>query len=191
MPDDPIRAARLSTLEKLGLTEKRLSGLKVRELTDNQRIKIIGPDLKLASSSITLTPGKPRIGKSHLTFLTPVLVLTEELESNNVALFTSSVPGPTFPSVQIEFPQIKKNKPHLVEFNVSLFEKSKTYKFRVFHFPLAGFQDISLTQTQVITALVPAIPNFSGDLGASIQQRNTVGENIGWSLHSVRVTSVS
>lgn len=97
--------------------------------------------------------------------------------------------GAVFPGVQVEFAPIKKNKMHLVEFHVTLNE-AKTYKFRVFSYPLATFQDIAITSSQVITALVPPAEGITS-FGASIQQRNEPGDNAGWMFHKVRITSVA
>jgi hypothetical protein len=92
--------------------------------------------------------------------------------------------------VQVEFKQIKPGKAHLVEFNVLLFNDAVAYKFRAFQYPMAAFQDISLTQQQIITVFIPGIPDYTGNLGASIDQLNTKNEEAGWLFRSVRISSV-
>jgi hypothetical protein len=92
--------------------------------------------------------------------------------------------------VQVEFKQLKPGKAHLVEFNVSFTNESIPYKFRVFQYPLGSFQDITISKQQVIAVYIPGIPNFSGNLGASIDQTNTISEKAGWFFRSVRISSV-
>lgn len=184
------RVRRSEVIGKLGLTLQDLDRIKVKELTVSQRAKLLKVSPSVLTGPIVLSPGKPRSGKNFLTFFSAMMVNAEPLASNEIALFSSAFPGAVFPSVQVEFNPIKKNKLHLVEFNVTLNDPSKTYKFRVFQYPLANFQDVSLNSTQVITALIPPIEDFSGSYGASIDQRNEPKESAGWMLHSVRITSV-
>ena len=70
-----------------------------------------------------------------------------------------------------------------------------TYNFRVFQYPLGDFQDVSVQgpKTTTLVALVPPIDEISGslELGASIQNRNGTNVNVGWVLHSVRITTTA
>jgi hypothetical protein len=178
-------------MDKLGLDVKKLEKLRVKELTDAQRAKLFKvPVENLAPTAIELRPSKPSSSKGFLTFFSSPMVMSNPLATNDLAVFSSAFPGVVFPGVQVEFTPIKKGKMHLVEFHVTL-NMPKTYKFRVFSYPLATFQDLSLNQSQVITALVPPLENISTGYGAAIQQRNEVSDNAGWSFYKVRITAVS
>jgi hypothetical protein len=110
------------------------------------------------------------------------------------ALYSSAYPGGVFPGAQVAFPRIKTGKKHLVEFNV-LLNSNVTYNFRVFQYPLGGFQDVSIPgpKSETLVSLVPPVDEIDGDLelGAAIQQRDTVSESAGWVLHSVRITTTA
>lgn len=89
---------------------------------------------------------------------------------------------------------MKKGHQHLVEFYVSL-DMNVAYKFRVFTYPLGDFHDIVIQgpkPSTVMTAIAPPVDQISGtlSLGASIQQRNSVADNAGWSLQSVQVNVI-
>ncbi len=189
MADEMGRTMRIETMETLGLDAKKLEKIKVKELTEIQRARLLKVRPELMSSSIELKPSKPSTSKGHLSFYSSPMVLANPLPSNDIALFYSAFQGAVFPGVQVEFSPIKKNKMHLVEFHVTLNE-AKTYKFRVFSYPLATFQDIAITTSQVITALVPPAEGITS-FGASVQQRNEPGDNAGWMFHKVRITSVA
>lgn len=191
MADQQGRTMRMEVMEKIGLDAKKLEKVRVKELTPIQRARLlrVKPEL-MASTMIELKPSKPSTSKGFLSFYSPLMVLANPLPSNDIAVFSSSFQGAVFPGVQVEFTPIKKNKMHLVEFHVTL-NQPKTYKFRVFSYPLATFQDISINSSQVITTLVPPFEELSSGFGASLQQRNEPGDNAGWMFHKVRVTSVA
>jgi hypothetical protein len=190
MPDDRNRTVQLDTMDRLGLDPEALQKVRVRELTDIQRARVlkVRPEA-LASTTIVLRPSKPSGSKGYLSFYSSPMVLSNPLPSNDIAVFSSSFQGAVFPGIQVEFTPIKKGKLHLVEFHVTL-NQPKTYMFRVFAYPLATFQDIALEQTQVITALVPPAEGIS-TYGAAIQQRNPVADGAGWLFHRVRISAVS
>ena len=190
MADQQGRTMRTEVMEKIGLDAKRLEKVRVKELTQIQRARLlkVKPEL-MASTTIELKPSKPSTGKGYLSFYSSLLVLANPLPSNDIAVFSSSFQGAVFPGVQVEFTPIKKNKMHLVEFHVTL-NQPKTYKFRVFSYPLATFQDISINSSQVITTLVPPFEELSSGFGAALQQRNSPGDDAGWMFHKVRITAV-
>ena len=59
-------------------------------------------------------------------------------------------------------------------------------------FSLGDFQDISVqeTKTETLVALVPPVDEIGGalEIGASVQDRNTVNDFAAWILHSVSIT---
>ena len=188
MADEQGRTLRTETMETLGLDARKLAKAKYKELTEIQRARLlkVRPEL-LARMVISLTPSKPSTSKGFLIFFSSPMVLCDP--ESDLAVFSSSFQGPSFPGVQVEFSPIKKNKTHLVEFHLSL-HHSTTYKFRVFSYPLGTFQDVTVSGNQVLTALVPPLENLSS-YGAAIQQRNAPGDDAGWTFYKVRVTSVA
>jgi hypothetical protein len=188
MPDEQRRTITMETLDKLGFEAKKLEKIRVKELTELQRAKLLKVRPELMTSSIEFKPSKPSSSKGYLSFHSPLLVLSNPLPSNDIAVYSSAFQEVVFPGVQVEFSPIKKNKMHLVEFHVTL-NSPKTYKFRVFSYPLASFQDISLNSSQVITALVPPFEGITS-YGAAIQQRNEPEDNAGWMFHKIRITAV-
>ena len=181
---------RLQLLKDVDLTEAHFQR-RTRDLTTAQRARYLKVEPKdLTLLPLVLTPGVPRIQQNHLTFFSAILLDTELPASNNFALFSSAYPTSGSPSVQVEFKQLKPGKAHLVEFNVSLNQEAIPYKFRVFQYPMGTFQDIIITKPQVIAVFIPAIPGFSGNLGASIDQTNLKSEQASWFFRSVRISSV-
>jgi hypothetical protein len=120
-----------------------------------------------------------------------MLVLTEDLATNDLALFSSQFPGYGPVGVQVSFTPITKNKAHLVEFQLTLNEPQKGYKFRVMTFPLGNYQDVTVSSQQPLYTIVPAVDAEPIELGAQIMQQNTIADKAGWVFRSVRITSVS
>lgn len=176
--------------KKFRLDPATLSTIKPAELTLAAVAKKLGVKVELLTDTIVLSPNKPRAGKKFLSMYSAMMVLASPLQSNNIALFSSAFPGAVSPGVQVEFDPIKAGKKHLVEFNVSLNEPNKEYKFRVFQYPSSTFQDITLSGSQSISALVNAFEDIN-TYGAEIMQLNTKAEACGWILHSVKITSVN
>jgi len=185
---------RNDVISKLGFDAKKLQKTKVKALTDVQKAKMLEVSISKLKTPIVLTPAAPLKGKSYLTLYSSMMVYPIWPAGTGEALFSSSFQGAVFPGAQVEFPRIKKGTNHLVEFNVQL-NMNVVYKFRIFHFPLGGFQDIQIQgpKTDTLVILAPPIDEISGDLelGASIQQRNSANDNAGWALFSVRVTTTS
>ncbi len=175
--------------KKLGFDPSVLSTLKPARLTDAATAKLLGVRTTSLTTAVTLSPNKPRAGKKYLSMYSAMMVLANPLESNNIALFSSAFPTAVSPSVQVEFDAITAGKKHLVEFNITLNESSKVYKFRVFQYPTGTFQDLSVSGSQAITVLINPESNIS-TYGAEIMQLNTKAEACGWMLHSVKITSV-
>jgi hypothetical protein len=179
----------LDTFKKFGFDSELLSTLKPVRLTDAVIAKKLGVATAELSTSVTLSPNKPRVGKKFLSMFSAMMVLADPAVSNNIALFSSAFPTAVNPTVQVEFDPITSGKKHLVEFNISLSEPNKVYKFRVFQYPTAIFQDISISGSQVISVLINPETNIT-TYGAEIMQLNTKAENCGWVFHSLKITSV-
>lgn len=177
-------------IKKLGFDPSSFATLKPARLTVAATARKLNVKPELLSTAVTLSPNKPRAGKKFLSFYSAMMVLADPRETNNIALFSSAFPTAVSPTIQVEFDPIKAGKKHLVEFNISLNEPDKVYKFRVFQFPSATFQDISISGSQPITVLVNPFEDIAA-YGAEIMQLNTKAEACGWVFHSVKITSVN
>lgn len=180
----------LETFKKFKFDSSELSTLKPARLTEAATAKKLGVATAALSNSVILSPNKPRSGKKFLSMYSAMMVLANTAASNNIALFSSGYPSAVNPGLQVEFDPITTGKKHLVEFNISLNESNKVYKFRVFQYPTATFQDISISGSQVISVLISPEANIN-TYGAQIIQLNTKAENCGWVFHSLKITSVS
>ncbi len=134
-----------------------------------------------------LSPGRPRVGESHLTFLSAVLVESEE--GQEFAVFNSAYAPVQFPGVDVNFVPLKTGKSHLVEFHVQVGGNGMTYKFRKFFG--YDYEDISDDATNLISVLVPPVPNYISTCYAAISQLNASSEDAGWLLWYVRITAVN
>jgi hypothetical protein len=197
MPTKDLRQSvfdRSQNTSKSSFDQRKLKKLKVRYLTDLQKAKILGVPVAKLKTAIVLTPKAPVSGESYLTIFSTMMVYPTWPADTGEALFSSGYPSAVGQGAQAEFQRIKTGKSHLVEFNVQL-NSNVTYKFRVFKYPLGDFQDIQIVgpKTETIVALIQPIDEITGDLelGAAIQQRNTIAENAGWALFSVRITTTS
>ena len=197
MPSKKISAAitlRNELVTQFGFTPRKLETAKPKFLSEAQQAKLLGVVQAQLKTPIVLSPAKPVKGKSTLTIYTSLMVDPKYPDGVGQALFSSMFPGAVFAGAQVAFPRIKTSKMHLVEFNVVL-NMNATYNFRVFQYPLGDFQDVSVQgpKTTTLVALVPPIDEISGslELGASIQNRNGTNVNVGWVLHSVRITTTA
>ena len=182
--------SRNSTLKKFNLDMGTLSTRKISKLSDVAVAKKLGVDPGLVTTAVILSPNKPRIGNKFLSMYSAMMVLADPRPSNNIALFSSAFPTAVSPAIQVEFDPITVGKKHLVEFNISLNEPNKVYKFRVFQYPTATFQDISISGSQSINVLINPAANIT-TYGAEIMQLNTKAEACGWIFHSLTITSIS
>jgi len=185
-----IDISRFGTLKKLKLDANTLATRKPAVLTDVAIAKKLGVRPELLSTAVTLSPNKPRTGNKFLSMYSAMMVIANPAASNNIALFSSAFPTAVNPAVQVEFDAIKTGKKHLVEFNISLNEPEKVYKFRVFQYPTTTFQDISISGSQVISVLINPATDIN-NYGAEIMQLNTKAEACGWIFHSLKITSIN
>lgn len=176
--------------KKLRVDSSTLAARKAVVLTEVQVAKKLSVDPGLLTATFTLSPNKPRAGKKFLSFYSAMMVIANPAQSNNIALFSSAFPTAVNPAIQVEFDPITAGKKHLVEFNISLNEPGKIYRFRVFQYPTATFQDISISGSQVISVLINPFQDIN-TYGAEIMQLNTKAEACGWIFHSVRITSIN
>lgn len=179
-----------------GITTRQLRSTKITPISNAARAKLLGipaAAITVVAAPIVLSPAKPIKGTSDLTIFSTMMVDPTWPAASGQALFSSAYPSAVDPGAQVAFNRIKKGKNHLVEFYVTL-NMNTAYKFRVFTYPLGDFVDVTIQgpKSTVITALAPPVDQIAGtlELGASIQQRNTVADNAGWSLQSVQINTI-
>jgi len=177
------------TLRKAKIDASTLRNLKPTIMTDREITRAVGAKMTAVITSVTLSPNKPRTGKKFLSFHAAMMVLADPAVSNNIALFSSAYPSAVNPGLQVSFDAIKPGKKHLVEINITFNDPAKVYKFRVFKYPIATFQDISVSGSQVISVLIDAETGIS-EYGAGITQLNTKAEACGWIFHSLKISTV-
>lgn len=177
------------TLRKLKIEAETLRNLKPAVMSDREITKALGAKMTAVINSVTLSPNKPRSGKKYLSFYAAMMVVANPAASNNMALFSSAFPSAVNPGLQVSFDAIKPGKKHLVEFNITFNDPAKVYKFRVFNYPAAGFQDISVSGSQVISVLVQPAAGIT-EYGAGITQLNTKAEACGWIFHSLKISAI-
>jgi hypothetical protein len=182
--------SRQGTLTKFNLDMGTLALRKPSGLTEVAVAKKLGVSIDALTAAFILSPNKPRSGKKFLSMYSAMMVLANPAESNNIALFSSAFPTVASPGIQVEFDPITAGKKHLVEFNISLNEPNKVYKFRVFQYPTGTFQDLSISGSQAINVLINPAANINS-YGAQIMQLNTKAEECGWIFHSLTITSIS
>jgi len=187
-------AARAATLRAMGMEPRRMTRDKPKIFSEAQRAEVLQVDPALLSEAIVLSPRRMVNGDAHLTLFSAGLVETTYPAGTGQALFTSSMQGASYPGAQVAFPRIAPGKQHLVEFHVVLYGPT-TFNFRVFDYPMGGYQDVSVPggRGEVFTVLVPPLDEIEGylELGAGLQQRDPAAEAAGWTLHSVRITTTN
>jgi hypothetical protein len=187
-------AYRKQVAEKLGYDFKKLDTVKFEPLSDAKKASLLNAPIAALTVPIHLSPSRLINGQSNLELFSSMMVDPANPAGSGMALFSSAYPGVLFPTAQVAFPRIAKGKMHLVEFHVELYS-NVTYHFRVFQYPLGDFQDISVQgpKTETLVALVQPVDQIEGnlELGASIDQHNTLNDDAGWSLHSVSITTTS
>ena len=181
---------KLDIFKSTGMDYLKVAALKPLSFTDIEITSQLGARPGIMINSLILSPNKPRSGESFLSFHAAVMVEANPASSNNIALFSSAFPSVNNPSVQLEFATIKPGKKHLVEFNITFNEPAKVYKFRLIQFPTATYQDVSVSGTQVLSILIPSIPDYPYSYGAALNQLNTKAEACGWIFHSVKISAV-
>lgn len=180
----------IDAVRNLNLDPQLLVNLKPIVLTDIESARKLGVTVRDLDMPLVLSPNKPLVNKSFLSFYSPMMLLADPRDTNNIALFSSAYPAVSYPTVQVGFFALKPGKKHLVEFNITINEPSKVYKFRVFKYP-GNYQDISISTSQSIDVIMDTTPDATYSYGVSIAQQNSKAEACGWIFHSVKITSIN
>ena len=143
------------------------------------------------ADDFTLTAAVPTYGTSYLQIFSAVVVTTDPSQpNNNWALLDSQFAATALPSVSVNFQPINANVSHLVEFSISISDASVQYTFDVSG-PFESTQQVTISQSQIVSTVVPPIVPAIGIFGVSLTQTNPSSENAGWMFHSVKVTALS
>jgi hypothetical protein len=185
----PTMPLAIDRFKKLGLTADTLAAIKPVRLTDAATAKQLGVSLNRLTTAVVLSTNKPRAGKKYLTMFSAMLAMADPRDTNNISIFSSAFPTAVTLGIQVQFDPISASKKHLVEFNITINEPGKEYKFRVFQYPTSTFQDLTITTSQAITVLIDPVDGLNS-YGAEISQLNTKADACGWIFHSVKITSV-
>ncbi len=190
LPIPKLSTITTDAFKNLGIDPQVLNVVPVA-LTDIESARKLGITVRDLNLPVVLSPNKPLSGKNFLSFFAPMMLLADPRDSNNIALFSSAFPAAVNPAVQVEFYPLKPGKKHLVEFNITINQTSKVYKFRVIQYPTGTFQDIAISSSQVINVIIDTSADATYSYGATMNQQNTVAEACGWMLHSVKISSIN
>jgi hypothetical protein len=139
-----------------------------------------------------VTPIEPTQKGANLDIFQALMVLTDQPAPTGLALFSSQQQWPVYPAVQIAFPRLQMGESYLVEFHLYLISDT-TYQFRVFDFPLDGYEDISIPggQSHIVTHLVPPADSIPEEdnlyFGAMLQQRNPEEDQAAWYFYAAQI----
>ncbi len=98
-------------------------------------------------------------------------------------------PSTMSPGVWFEFEPINRLARHIVEFQVQLGSQAGAQRFHI-DGPGGLSEDISITQSQLISVLVDVVPESTGNYLVSLRQIDINPQNASWVFRWVRVRSV-
>jgi hypothetical protein len=138
---------------------------------------------------LTLSCGVPRNGTSCLSVTGAYWVNTDFDFLGDFALF--SPPSPFIPGVYVVFEPINRLARHLVEFQIQLGSESDARNFHI-DGPAGLSEDVSITETQLISGVVDVVPGSTGNYTVTLSQ---IGINnprdASWVFRWVRVSSIA
>jgi hypothetical protein len=137
---------------------------------------------------LTLSCGVPRNGSSSLSITGAEWVNTDFDSLGDFALFFP--PSTLHPGVIIVFEPINRLTRHLVEFQIQLGSQSGPQRFHI-EGPMGLSEDISITHTQLISAVVDVVPGSTGNYTVSLSQIDINPQNASWLFRWVRVSSIA
>jgi hypothetical protein len=137
---------------------------------------------------LTLSCGVPRNGSSSLSITGVEWVNTEFDSLGDFALFFP--PSSISPGVWVDFEPINRLARHAVEFQIQLGSGSGAQRFHI-EGPMGLSEDVSITQTQLISVLVNVVPGSTGNYLVSLRQIDINPQNASWVFRWVRVSSIA
>jgi hypothetical protein len=137
---------------------------------------------------LTLSCGVPRNGSSSLSITGAEWVDTTFDSLGDFALFFP--PSTMSPGVWVDFEPINRLARHIVEFQIQLGSQSGAQRFHI-EGPMGLSEDVSITQTQLISVLVDVVPGSTGNYLVSLSQIDINPQNTNWVFRWVRVRSVA
>jgi hypothetical protein len=137
---------------------------------------------------LTLSCGVPRNGSSSLSITGAEWVNTEFDSLGDFALFFP--PSNLSPGIYVDFEPINRLARHAVEFQIQLGSQSGAQRFHI-EGPMGLSEDVSITQTQLISVLVDVVPGSTGNYSVSLRQIDINPQNTTWVFRWVRVRSIA
>ena len=136
---------------------------------------------------LMLSCGVPRSGSSSLS-ITGVNWMNTAFDGlGDFALFIP--PSSLSPGVVLVFEPINRLARHLVEFQLQLGSGSVALQFHI-EGPGGLSEDVSITQTGLVSCIVGVVPESTGNYTVSLGQIN-IPPQIGWVFRWVRVSSIA
>jgi hypothetical protein len=139
---------------------------------------------------LTLSCGVPRNGSSTLSITGAEWVGTGFDSFGDFALFFPRAPSIFSPGVVVVFEPINRLARHLVEFQIQAGSSSGTQRFHI-EGPMGLSEDVSITQTQLISGVVDVVPGSAGNYTVSLSQIDVNLQNASWVFRWVRVSSIA
>jgi hypothetical protein len=136
---------------------------------------------------LILSCGVPRNGSSSLSVSGAAWVNTEFDSLGDFALFFP--PSSIGPGVFVVFEPINRLARHLVEFQIQVGSQSGAQHFHI-EGPAGLSEDVSITQTQLISVVVDVVPGSTGNYTVSLSQIDINPQNASWVFRWVRVSSI-
>jgi hypothetical protein len=137
---------------------------------------------------LTLSCGVPRNGSSSLSVTGAAWVNTDFDFLGDFALL--SPPSSFNPGVFLVFEPINRLARHLVEFQIQLASPSDARHFHI-EGPMGLSEDVSITQTQLVSGVIDVVPGSTGNYTVSLSQININNpQDSSWVFRWVRVSSI-
>ncbi len=137
---------------------------------------------------LTLSCGVPRNGSSSLSISGAAWVSTASDSPGDFALFFP--PSRISPGVVVVFEPINRLARHLVEFQIQVGSQSGAQRFHI-EGPMGLSEDVSITQTQLISGVINVVPGSTGNYTVSLTQIDINPQNASWLFRWVRVSSIA
>jgi len=140
---------------------------------------------------LVLSCGVPRNGNSSLSITGAEWVNTEFDSLGDFALYFPRSFSTLSPGVVVVFEPINRLARHLVEFQIQVGSASPVPQRFHIEGPMGLSEDVSITQTQLISGVVDVVPGSTGNYTVSLSQIDINPQNAGWVFRWVRVSSIA
>src|SRR5664279_2063782 len=150
-----------------------------RFVSHEQLAGMLEESTETLGGALTLSCGVPRNGSSTLSITGAEWVGTGFDSFGDFALFFPRAPSIFSPGVVVVFEPINRLARHLVEFQIQAGSPSGTQRFHI-EGPMGLSEDVSITQTQLISGVVDVVPGSTGNYTVSLSQIDINLQNASW-----------